>query len=188
MTVAGPVSRTLRILLHAARTYASGSSRASPGLSRRVQGAVTRSDASPSTESGSQSRNPALSMNCSNNTSSSFNIEVIMRNRASSCSIRAFSLGKQSRHVLRSRDRALNKTLGASASSQRASVYVHSLGRRRAFVGGVGLPAHRVHVHAVVVRARREPRFTSSNQEVCDSMRWHACWRRSWRRNPGFLT
>ena len=32
------------------------------------------------------------------------------------------------------------------------------------------------------------PRFTSPNQGACDSMRLHAYWRRSWQRNPGFLT
>ena len=33
-----------------------------------------------------------------------------------------------------------------------------------------------------------EPRFTSPTQGACDSMRLHACWRRSWQRNPVFLT
>ena len=33
-----------------------------------------------------------------------------------------------------------------------------------------------------------EPRFTSPIQGACDSMCLHACWRRSWRRNPDCLT
>ena len=49
------------------------------------------------------------------------------------------------------------RTVMRARASRVASVYDQTRGRR-AVVGGVGLPAHRIHAHAVVVRARRRRR------------------------------